>query len=87
MPTVVLKLFAGQGTGRTKRRLYASPFGEHNKYIKTERNEIHTHSFLQDFSEQVISLLHYTHHHFSPLVKTAKKRKEIHFCSRKKKGT
>jgi len=34
MPTVVLKLFAGQGTGRTdrqtKRQLYASPFGEHN---------------------------------------------------------
>jgi len=30
MPTLVLKLFAGQGTGRTKRRLYACPFGEHN---------------------------------------------------------
>ena len=33
MPTVVIKLFAGQGTGRTdrwtKRRLYASPFEEH----------------------------------------------------------
>jgi len=37
MPTVVLKLFAGQGTGRTDRRtnqrLYASPFGEHNNII------------------------------------------------------
>jgi len=36
MPPVVLKLFDGQGIGRTvdgwtKRRLYASPFGEHNK--------------------------------------------------------
>jgi len=35
MPTVVLQLFARQGAGckdgRTKRRLYASPFGEHNK--------------------------------------------------------
>jgi len=34
MSTVVLKLFAGQGTGwmdrRTKRRLYAYPFREHN---------------------------------------------------------
>jgi len=32
MATVVLKLFAGQGTatdGQTKRRLYASLFGEH----------------------------------------------------------
>jgi len=29
MPTVVLKLFAGQ----TKRRLYASPFGEHKNII------------------------------------------------------
>jgi len=33
MPTVVLKLFEGQGTVRTDRRtkrpLYASPFGEH----------------------------------------------------------
>jgi len=31
MPTVVIKLFAGQGIGRTdrqtKRRLYASPLG------------------------------------------------------------
>jgi len=27
MSTAVLKLFAGQGTGRTKRRLYASPLG------------------------------------------------------------
>jgi len=40
MPTVVLKLFAGQGTGRTggrtKRRLYASPYGEHkNKLLAT----------------------------------------------------
>jgi len=31
MPTVVLKFFAGQGTGWTKRRLYPSPFGDHNK--------------------------------------------------------
>jgi len=35
MPPVVFKLFAGQGTGQTdgwtKWRLYASPFGEHNK--------------------------------------------------------
>jgi len=35
MPTVVFKLFAGQGTGQadaqTKQRLYASPFGEHKK--------------------------------------------------------
>ena len=31
MQTVVLKLFAGQVTGRTKRRLYAYPFGEHKK--------------------------------------------------------
>jgi len=31
MPTVILKLFAGQGTGRTERRLYASPFKEHKK--------------------------------------------------------
>ena len=30
MSPVVLKLFAGQGTGRTKRRLYAYFFGEHN---------------------------------------------------------
>jgi len=33
MAIVVFKLFAGQGSvtdGRTKRRLYASPFGEHN---------------------------------------------------------
>jgi len=35
MPTIVLKLFAGQGTGRTDGRtkqqlyMYASPFGEH----------------------------------------------------------
>jgi len=33
MPTEVLKLFAGQGIGRTDRqtkwRLYASPFWEH----------------------------------------------------------
>jgi len=32
MATVVLKLFAGQGSmtdGQTKQRLYASPFGEH----------------------------------------------------------
>jgi len=32
MATVVLKLFAEQGSvtdGRTKRRLYASPFGAH----------------------------------------------------------
>ena len=36
MPTVVLKLFAGQGTGQTQRRLYASPFGEH-------KNINHTH--------------------------------------------
>jgi len=41
MPTVILKLFAGQSTGRTdgqtdgqiKQRLYASPFGEHKKDI------------------------------------------------------
>jgi len=40
MPTVVLKLFAGQGTGQTDTRTdgqtdkaatIASPFGEHNK--------------------------------------------------------
>jgi len=33
MPTVGLKLFAGQGTRRTKKAAtnYASPFGEHNK--------------------------------------------------------
>jgi len=43
LPLVVLKLFAGQGTGRmdgqrdgrtdrqTKQRQYASPFGEHKK--------------------------------------------------------
>jgi len=35
MPTVVLKLFAGQGTERTdgqsKQRLNASPLVEHNK--------------------------------------------------------
>ena len=39
MPTVVLKLFAGQGTGQTegqrerqtKQRLDASPFEEHKK--------------------------------------------------------
>ena len=39
MPPVVFKLFAGQGTGwtdgGTKRRLYASPFGEHNKNYVT----------------------------------------------------
>ena len=38
MATVVLTLFDGQGSvtdGRTKLRLYASPFGEHNK-IKIE---------------------------------------------------
>jgi len=37
MPTAVLKLFAGQGTGRTdrrtKRQLYAFPFEEHKKVI------------------------------------------------------
>ena len=37
MPTVVLKLFVGQGTrqmdGRTKWRLYASPFGEHKNSV------------------------------------------------------
>jgi len=39
MATVVFKLFGGQGTvadgrmnGRTKRRLYAFPFREHNKW-------------------------------------------------------
>jgi len=38
MPTAVFKLFAGQASqidgqleGLTKQRLYASPFGEHNK--------------------------------------------------------
>jgi len=31
MSTVVLKLFAGQGTGRTKQPQYASTFEEHNK--------------------------------------------------------
>jgi len=32
MPPVVLKLFAGQVPGgQTKRRLYASPSGEHKK--------------------------------------------------------
>jgi len=38
MPTVVLKLFAGQGTGRTaertKRRLTGSAFGDHNNNNK-----------------------------------------------------
>jgi len=37
MTIVVLKLFAGQGTGWTDRwteqRLYASSFGEHNKTL------------------------------------------------------
>jgi len=35
MPAVVLKLFAGQGTGRPDRwtKLYVSPFGEHNKLV------------------------------------------------------
>ena len=35
----VLNLFAGQGTGRTngrtKRRLYASPFGEHKNLLSS----------------------------------------------------
>jgi len=40
MLTVVLKLFAGQGTGQPdrrtdKRRLYASPFGEYNNTLNT----------------------------------------------------
>jgi len=37
MATLVLKLFAEQGgvmDGRTKRRLYASPFGEHKKHLQ-----------------------------------------------------
>jgi len=37
MPSVLLKLFPGQVTGRTdgrtERRLYASPFWEHNELI------------------------------------------------------
>jgi len=37
MPTVVLKLFAGQGTGQTDRRTDRAaticPFGEHNKTL------------------------------------------------------
>ena len=38
MATVVLKFFAGQGSvmdGRTKQRLYASPFREHNNYVRS----------------------------------------------------
>jgi len=37
MSTVVLKLFAGEGTRRTdrraKRRLYASTFGQHKNHV------------------------------------------------------
>jgi len=34
MPTVVLKLFAGQGTGQTdKAATICFPFGEHNNII------------------------------------------------------
>jgi len=36
MATVVLKLFAGQGTvidGQTPTCMFASPFGEHNKAV------------------------------------------------------
>ena len=47
MPTVILKLFGGQGTGRTKRRLSA-PFGEHKNGIR-----------FSPFAELVFSFLTY----------------------------
>jgi len=33
MPTVVLTLFAGQGTGRTDQAATICPFGEHKKVV------------------------------------------------------
>ena len=55
MPTVVLKLFAGQGTRqtdrRTKRRLNASPFGEH-------KNTCVVVNFSTDWYLQNLLLLH-----------------------------
>ena len=42
---ISLKLFAGQGTGRTdgrtKRRMYASPFGEHTNETSDNTCKIH----------------------------------------------
>ena len=61
MSTIVLKLFAGQGTGRTKRRLYASPFGEHKNLdlplILPETNEVSLDSHIVCYSiEKYISI-------------------------------
>ena len=74
MATVVLKLFAGQATvtdGRTKRRLYASPFGEHknknnnnnkttsynNKYIVKSNYYMYKNTFVW----QTVNELFYQH--------------------------